>query len=266
VSHGLDRLRALTGDALVVKSGRGIAPTARAEELAERARALLQDLQGFADAGEFDPAAYDTLLTIGANPLQRDLLLPRLLARLRAEAPRVCLRVVASDVPSAEMLRDRSCQLVISPRPPDGADIALEPLFEDRYLVFYDATVRAAPKDRDDYVGAEHVTVRYDSDRSLDIDRFLAERGLRRRFAVQVPDFSGVAPFVHGTARLATMPALAAAHLLRGLGRAEVPVLGPPMPMLMIWHRRHDADPMHLWLRQALKAVVAPALAEASRA
>ncbi|MFY7907116.1 MAG: LysR family transcriptional regulator, partial [Burkholderiaceae bacterium] len=42
VSHQLDKLRAITGDPLCVKNGRGIAPTARARLLADEARDLLQ--------------------------------------------------------------------------------------------------------------------------------------------------------------------------------------------------------------------------------
>ena len=45
VSHQLDKLRAITGDALFVKSGRGIVATARAGELAAQARELLRQLQ-----------------------------------------------------------------------------------------------------------------------------------------------------------------------------------------------------------------------------
>jgi hypothetical protein len=33
-----------------------------------------------------------------------------------------------------------------------------------------------------------------------------------------------------------------------------------PMPMYRVGHQRHQADPMHPWLRQDLHAVVAPAL------
>jgi hypothetical protein len=35
------------------------------------------------------------------------------------------------------------------------------------------------------------------------------------------------------------------------------------MPMLMVWHQRHQTDPMHEWLRGELLNVVAPALAAA---
>lgn len=257
VSHGVERLRRLTGDPLFVKAGRGIAPTAHAEQLAHRARELIDGLHAFAAGPAFDPAHCRQTFCIAANPLQRDLLLPPLLDRLRLQAPGVSMRVLPSEVPTAERLRSHALHLVISPRLPEADDVRAELLLQDRYRVFYDASVRTAPVDRAAYEAAEHVTVRYPDDRSLDIDRFLAERGVNRRMAAQVSDFSGVAPFVRGTARLATLPALTALHLMRGLGQADVPMPCPPMPMHLIWHRRYDDDAMHRWMRQAVREVAA---------
>lgn len=255
VSHGLERLRQLTGDALVVRAGRGIAPTPRAEVLAAQAREVLAALRGFAQPERFEPAACSATLVIAANPLQRDLLLPPLLARLQAAAPKIALRIVHSAVPSAETLRDPDLHLVISPRRPEADDVQCQPLFSDTWQVFYDAAARDAPGTRKSYEAAEHVAVRYEDGRSLDIDRYLADRGVKRRVVAQVPDFSGVAPFVRGTPRLATLPALTAVNLMRGLAAAPVPLPCPPMPMWMLWHRRWQADPMHAWLRAELAAV-----------
>ena len=83
VSHGLDRLRAIVGDPLFVKSGRGIVATAQAGLLAQRARHLLDELEAFSVAAGFEPARLNTCFTIAANDLQRDLLLPPLLPLLR---------------------------------------------------------------------------------------------------------------------------------------------------------------------------------------
>jgi DNA-binding transcriptional LysR family regulator len=99
VSHGLDRLRAIVGDPLFVKSGRGIVATDQAGQLARRARTLLEDLRAFSLAAGFEPARLATQFTVAANDLQRDLLLPAWLRRLRAEAPQVSLRVIPSGAP-----------------------------------------------------------------------------------------------------------------------------------------------------------------------
>ena len=166
VSHGLEKLRAIVGDALFVKSGRGITPTAMADLLAGRARLLLDDLRAFSTAAGFDPARLSATITIAANDLQRDLLLPGLLRHLRAQAPGLSLRVIPSGAPQAAMLRDETCQLLITPRPPEGSDIFQKRLFEDRLRVFYDPAQRAAPASLADYLAAEHVTVLYEPRRS----------------------------------------------------------------------------------------------------
>lgn len=263
VSHLLDKLRAITGDPLFVKRGRGIVPTARAEALAQPARDLLRQMQRFAQGAEFDPSAWQAELTLAANDFQRDLLLPALAARLRLAAPGVTLRIVPSGAPSAELLRSDACQLAISPRPPDGTDIVQKRLFEDQYRVFYDAAVRDAPATEADYLAADHATVAYEAHRGLDLDRQLLARGVRRRFAVRVPGFAALPAFVRGTPLLTTAPSLLARTALAGLASAPVPVVCPSLPMYLIWHARYQQDAAHRWLRGALEAGVGPALGAA---
>ena len=261
VSHLLNKLRAITADALFVKSGRGIVATARAEALGRRARELLRELERFASAGDFEPARWQTTFTIAANDFQRDLLLPALAARLRAQAPAVVLRIVPSGVPLLETLRADAHQLVISPRPPDGTDIIQKRLFADRYRVFYDADVREAPTTRTEYLGADHATVLYEPGRSLDLDQHLAAKGFARRFTVTVPGFSALPAFIRGTALIATAPGLLARRTMTGLGQSRPPVPCPDLSMYMIWHARYNHDPAHCWLREQLASCVAPALA-----
>lgn len=264
VSHQLEKLRGIIGEPLFVKSGRGIVATARAEELAGQARQLLRQLQQFAQSVEFDPGRWRTTLTIAANDFQRDLLLPALAARLRQSAPGVALRIIPSAVPRLDMLRSDDCQLVISPRPPEGSDIVQKRLFEDSYRVFYDAAVRTAPLTQADYLAADHATVVYEPRRSLDLDQHLSAQGIQRRFALMVPSFSALPAFVRGTALLATAPGLLARHTLQSLANCPPPVTCPSMPMYLIWHVRYQQDAAHRWLRGQLEAVVAPVLTGAA--
>ena len=264
VSHGLDKLRAITGDPLFVKSGRGIVATARAESMEAPARELLAGMERFARQGEFDPGRWQGTFTIAANDFQRDLLLPALAARLRAQAPALILRVIPSAVPSADMLRSEECQLTISPRPPAAGDVMQKRLFKDRYRVFFDAAVRSAPATQAEYLASTHATVLYEPRRSLDLDQHLSARGLIRRFAVLVPGMGALPAFLQGTALLATVPGLMARQTFRGLAHCAPPVPCPTMPMYAIWHRRYNLDPAHRWLRAQLDSVVDPALADAS--
>jgi DNA-binding transcriptional LysR family regulator len=257
VSHLLDKLRQIVGDPLVVKAGRGIVPTARAQALAARARVLIEELRAFATPEAFDAATLSQCFTVAANDLECNLVLPPLLRRLQALAPRVTLRVIPAGVPQAELLRSEACQLAITPRPPDAADLLQRRLFSDRYVVFFDARARGAPRDLDDYLAAGHVTVVYASRESLNIDRLLAQTlALPRRFVASVPTFAGIPPFVRGSELLATLPSLLHLELLRGLGMAALPLALPEMPVYMVWHARQQSNPVHRWLREQVLAVV----------
>ena len=255
VSHGLEKLRAIAGDALFVRSGRGIVPTAMAGPLVHRARALLAEMQAFGQAAEFEPARWQAELLVAANDLQRDLLLPPLLRRLRAAAPGLTLRVISSGAPRASLLRDGGCDLVLTPRPPDGSDIVHKRLFTDRYRVFHDPE-HLPPRSRAAYEAAEHVGVRYEDGRVLDVDAWLDARGVQRRMVARVPGFAGLAAFIAGGPWVATLPARLAGGVLRGLADTAVPLATPAMPMYAVWHRRRHDDPAHRWLRRELDSLV----------
>lgn len=260
VSHGLDRLREVTGDLLFVKAGRGVVPTARAEAMAQPAREALASLRRLARPDVFEPADWRATVTIAANDFQRDLLLPALAERLRQQAPGLTLRVIPSNVPQPEMLREDVCQMVISPRPPEGGDIVQKRLFEDQWRVFYDPAVRQPPADLAQYQASSHATVVYEPRRGLEIDRWLPSRGVVRHMAVMVPGFAALPAFLRGTPLLATAPSLLARHTLAGLAHVPPPVACPPMPMYALWHVRYQQDPAHRWLRTQLEEVVGPTL------
>lgn len=255
VSHMLGRLRQIVGDPLFVKSGRSVVATAQAARLAAQARELLDQLRDFGSRAAFDAQALDSTLTIAAGDLQRDLLLPTLFERLRQDAPQLKLRVIPSNIPGVEMLRQDRCLLAISPRLPEGADIMHRRLFETRYSVFYDAAARQAPRGLEDYLAAEHVTVVYEPYRALDIDDYLEAQGVQRRFAVSVAGFAAIASFLRGSRRLATLPSHLGASQLAGFSQAAPPVACPGMPMYAIWHQRYQHDPLMRWLLDALYEV-----------
>jgi len=252
VSHQIERLRRLLGHPLFVKSGRGIMPTAHAQALASQAKALLNDMQRFTRPVVFDPGQLQRTLTIAANDLQRDLLLPALLQRLRSQAPEIRLRVLPSDVPSADILRGQAVELVISPRLPDTSDIKHRRLFSDSYRVFYDPKVRRPPRSLRQYLQSEHVAVVHTTQQRLELDELLLRKGMDRDFAVTLSSFGGVPGFILGTDRLATLPGRLRQGLLRGLGDAAPPFPTPDMPMYAAWHIRHQDDPVHRWLRNCL--------------
>jgi DNA-binding transcriptional LysR family regulator len=259
VSHALDRLRRIVDDPLFVRSGRGIVATAHAQELAGKARRILDGMQDFSRASAFNPQNATLSLTIAANDLQRDLLLPRFFDRVSATVAHVSLRVIPSDLPQPELLRENRCDLLISPLPPAGTDILQKRLARDRYICFYDPARRRAPRSLDDFLAARHVTVVYSDNERLNFDKQLEAHGVLRDIAVSVPNFAGAASFLRDTNMLATLPSLLRRGIMNGFAWTPVPIkrqLGE-LPLYLAWHVRDHKDPTSLWLRGILSDVAA---------
>ncbi|MHC8495279.1 LysR family transcriptional regulator [Thalassospira sp. SM2505] len=265
VSHNLTKLRRIMRDPLFTKSGRGIVATAHAQSLAEQARFLLDQMQAFASGADFDPEAAEMTLTIAANDLQRDLLLPSLFSRLQGQLADIRMTVVPSLLPGPALLRENRCDLLISPRPPEGVDIVQKRLLTDHYMVFYDPDMREAPTSQDDYLSARHITVRYGNNRTLEFDDLLENQGIDRNIVLRVPNFTAIAEFLRGSQMIATLPSLLKQHALRDFARSQVPLstlrAGTiDLPIYMCWHQRYQHDPSHRWLRNQLEDVVAAKL------
>jgi len=197
-------------------------------------------------------------------------LLPTLFRRLDDAVQSVTLRIIPSDLPSPEMLREGRCDLLITPFPPTGTDIFQKRLLVDRYVSLYDPRHRGPARTRKDYEVARHITVVYPDNERLGFDKRLTEAGVTRHIAVSVPSFAGVPAFLRGTDMLATLPRLYADRLLQEFASAPLPVMAATskvagLPMYMAWHRRVQRDPAHVWLRGLLLAT-AQAATPAARA
>ncbi|MBR9871658.1 MAG: LysR family transcriptional regulator [Gammaproteobacteria bacterium] len=257
VSHTLDRLRLAFGDPLFVKSGRGIVPTEYALRTGPHIRHLLDDLRTLPSGPPFEPATAEFTFTIAANDYQRDLLLPGLVKILREQAPGIHLQVIPSGIPNPDMLRKEACDLVISPHAPEATDIMQRGLMADRIVVFYDPNMRDAPVGMDDYMKADHITVLFSTGEKPGLDSTLDTRGVQRRSMVTVSNFSGLPELLRGTTMLASAPERMSSQLMRDFAYVPLPFEYNPFTLLMLWHRRHQTDPAHRWVRNQVNSVAA---------
>lgn len=115
MSRTLSRLRAATGDPLLVRAGRHMVLTPYAETLRERARhatfearAVLRPAQG-----ALDPAALDRTFTLRANDGFVEAFGPALIAAAAEQAPRVRLRFAPKPEKSDRPLREGLVDLEI---------------------------------------------------------------------------------------------------------------------------------------------------------
>ncbi|MBY6163528.1 LysR family transcriptional regulator [Mameliella alba] len=262
-SSALGRLRQLFQDDLFVRSTQGMLPTPRAEELAPDIAEILTRLRAL-DAGEarFDPAALEMRVTIGMSDYVSLLLAPPLLALLERQAPGVRLRIEPVSARSLlSQIDSGHCDLAIDFCPEVPGWAQHKPLFFDDYVCMVSQGGRYADVDLTlpVYAAAHHCQVTIGHSKPSEIDERLADLGLHRDIAARVPSFL-LAPFIVTQSDLvSTLPRMLAQRFADLL-----PVVLKPLPLQasqfgpdLIWHRRTDKDPAHLWLRRQIARVAA---------
>jgi DNA-binding transcriptional LysR family regulator len=259
MSRALARLRAATGDPLLVRAGRDLVPTPRAQalradvaRLVEEARAVLRP------ADTLDLARLVRTFTLRASDGFAENFGPALIARVAAEAPGVRLRFVAKPDKDSAPLREGAVDLetgVVDGT--TGPELRAQALFRDRFVGVVrrgHALARGAMTAARFAAGRHIVVSRRGLARSA-IDDALEARGLQRQVATIVGGFATALALARASDLIASVPERHTAALRAGLASFTLPVAAPGLTISMLWHPRLDADPAHRWLRACVRAV-----------
>jgi DNA-binding transcriptional LysR family regulator len=262
-SRALARLRETTGDPLLVRAGRGLVPTPRAQALLERVGPLVEEAQAVLRPAErLDVRKLARTFTLRSSDGFVENFGPALLARIGAEAPGVRLRFVSRPDKSSAPLRDGSVDLetgVVGAG--TGPELRARALFRDRLI---GAVREGHPLSRgkigaDRYAAGRHILVsRRGRDRGP-VDEALATLGLERRISVTVGGFSAALALARASDLIATLPERHSAVLRAGMVSFPLPFPLPGLTVSLLWHPRMDADPAHRWLRERVREACAPA-------
>lgn len=261
VSNALARLRDALGDALFVREGNRMAPTARARTLREPVRQALHLLEcGFRSHDSFDFAKSTREFVIAAEDYGETVIVPAIVGMLRSEAPDVRLRVRPE--PSAALegdLREGLVDLAMDYFPIETDGFSSTCVMTDSLVTLARAGHPAIAGDLTlkTYVELGHVVVTPRLRSQPLIDLALAKRGLRRDIALTVPHFMSMPLIVQETDLLCTLPRRMAELYSRHfrLQAYPVPIRTPNFPVYLIWHEALDADPGHRWLRDHFTAL-----------
>lgn len=272
MSRALARLRATTGDPLLVRAGRGLVPTPRALELRDRVRPLVEEAgEVLRPAGKLDLARLERTFTLRTREGFVENFGPALLERVLREAPGVKLSFRQKLDRESTLLRDGLVDLetgVIGPS--TGPELRVQALFRDRFV----GVVRLGhPLTRGRitparYAGGGHVDVDLRGPGSEQVDGALEAIGHQRHRVVLVDGFAAALALARSTDLIATLPERHTGNLRAGLHSFGLPVATPEFTLSLLWHPRMDADAAHRWLRQCVRTVCAespdaPQLSEA---
>ena len=261
MSRALARLRAATGDPLLVRAGRGLVPSPRALALRDQVALLVEKAEAvLRPAATLDPAQLTRSFTIRTSEGFVETFGPALIARAEKEAPGVRLRFVPKPNRDSGPLRDGTVDLetgVVGAM--TSPEIRTQILFRDRFV---GVVRRSHPFGRGRitparYAAGRHISVARDgssSDRGY-IDEALAPLGFQREIVATVGGFSTAIALARSTDLIASVPERHTETLRAGMHSFTIPVPVPVFTVSMLWHPRQEADAGHRWLRDCVRSV-----------
>lgn len=259
MSRSLAQLRSIFDDPLLVRVGRQMVPTPRAEALQAPLEGALRELERVirADTG-FDPAQSTRTFRLMTADSLSVTVLPGLLQRVSAAAPGVRLSVVplspAAIVPG---LASGDLDAVLG-GPLQDPVLETEVWFEDGWAWARWGSAERWPEapDLDTYLAPAHLLVSPFGGPGSVVGRALERVGRQRRVGLEVPYFLAAPALLTGTDWVLTAPAHVIRHFagVYGLQWGALPFELPPFRVAWLTHRRMSADPAVVWLGQIARA------------
>jgi DNA-binding transcriptional LysR family regulator len=253
MSRALARLRATTGDPLLVRAGRGLVPTPRALELRDKVSQLVQDTEAVLRPAEApDLKQLVRTFTLRTSEGFVENFGPALIARAGEQAPGLRLRFVPKLNKDSTLLRNGTVDLetgVVGNAM--GPEVRAQALFRDRFVgvVRTGHSLSQGEITPARYAAGKHICV---SRRGLDkgpLDEALMVFGLERQIATIVGGFSTALALARASDLIASVPERHTGNLRAGMHSFPLPVPVPEITVSLFWHPRLQADPAHRWLR-----------------
>jgi len=256
VSFALTKLRARFDDALLVREGNTMQPTALAETLRDPLRRMLTTLEGEILAERaFDPARAERRFVISTSDIGELVFLPRLMAELALRAPGVTLESRSmTPIELERAMVDGAVDLALGYFPDlGGTNFLTQKLFDHPFtcIARHDHAEAVPGWSLDTFLALGHIVVAQRGRSQELFEANLARQGYKRRIQLQSPHFMSVPLLVAGSDLVSTVPSAVGAIFAT---MAPLRLIDPPLPSPMIniqqfWHRRVHDDPAGQWLR-----------------
>lgn len=261
MSRALARLRAATGDPLLVRAGRGLVPTPRAQQLRERVALLVRESESVLRPAEhLDVRKLVRTFVLRTSEGFVENFGSELIARVIAQAPGVQLHFLPKpnkdSSPLREALVDLETGVVEETTAPE---LRAQALFRDRWVgVVRKKHLLAKGKVTTvRYAESRHILVSRPGMAESSIDGALKKIGMTRQIVTVVAGFAVAVSLARDSDLIASVPEKHTGNLCTGMHTFALPVPTPEFTVSLLWHPRQDADPAHRWLREIVRVVCA---------
>lgn len=253
VSRILAKLRQDFDDPLLVKSGKHLTLTAKAERLYLPLTQLLEQVNDLLIPETFNPLTAKGSIRIATNDYGTHALLPRLIPLLNAAAPGIKVTALEWRSNLMDELEENKVDLII------GGDAAPPQNIYQRVVACdgFQGVVRkghvfSQGMTLEQYVTLNHVLISAKGSGVSEIDDILKKNGVSRNVAVVMPHFFAALEIIANTDFMILLPE----HFVRRyvdndkFAIIKPPFEIPPFDVSMFWHARMHHEPLHTWFRK----------------
>jgi DNA-binding transcriptional LysR family regulator len=254
ISMSLAKLRKHFNDPLFVRTSAGMEPTPHAVALInmlEKAEHLLHSALGHQIV--FDPNSSDRLFRIHSTDIAQVTLMPKLMGRLRAIAPSVCVKLDRISTDTHKLLESGELDLAVGFILPMGAGFCQQRLFKEKFV--------CAVRNDHPRIGARLSVKEFEVEGHLAIatcgtghgvvEKAIEAKRIRRKVGLTVPSFLGIGSIIAASDYIAIVPEQLGRHLActENIKVLEVPFEIRCYQIMQHWHERYSQDPASRWLR-----------------
>jgi DNA-binding transcriptional LysR family regulator len=254
MSHALARVRQRLDDPILVRSGRGMLLTPRAEALKSRVRSVVAEAQAALEPDRpFVAAEVRRTFVVNASDYVLTVLGLAVDRILRADAPGICLRFVPNSPDDANHLRDGASDLAVGIYGDLPQEMRRRQLLTDRFVCVVREDHPSVGKRLSlaQFLKLSHIQVAPRGKPGGYIDDVLRAKGLERVVARAVPYFLTALHLTAETDYVLTISERIAQKLGPSLGLKvlELPFETRPYALGLVFHPRFDGDVGHRFLR-----------------
>ncbi len=263
LSHKLNKLRDEFNDQLFVRSGRGLSPTPKAEQMAKEVCILTNSIMQFYRQTEDQELATKTdKIHIYTTDFIELLVLPELIERVQQAAPYV--KIITHNTLGALPLtafEQGQCDIAIAGFYQDLPNhYYRQALTEYQFHVLYHRhnPMCQAPLDLETYINSQHVVTSLTGDLNGIVDQTLAKMNRKRDVVAGASSFLVLPHVIRNSNLMLTCLTPIAKHatgLYQDLACQKPPIELPVIKMEQVWHPRTQNDPLRQWIRQQIKEI-----------
>jgi DNA-binding transcriptional LysR family regulator len=255
VSNALARLREKFDDELFIRTGSGMVPTHKTENIISDVQNALNLMQrSINEPGEFNPTSSERVFRISLGDISEGRILPYLLEYINKNSPGIVIESYYTDRKDiVHSLATNELNFAVDPIIPRSKDVKTQKVFSDNFVCAHRANhplTKLKKLDLDALLELKFINISNRKRGPAVIDTELAKLQLQRNIVLRAQHFLVTPEIVRNTDLvLVCSRSFAKKH---GLNFKELPIELPPVEQYLIWHNSDDNDGSHIWMRELI--------------